>query len=116
MAWLNGVDQADLCLSVLTLGELVKGAALRRRTDPAGAAGLEHWIRGIELFFADRVLPVDTDMARMWGEISAPRPLPVIDALLAATAHVHGLTLVTRNVADVASTNVALLNPWDSDA
>ena len=113
MAWLDRADQSDLCLSVLTVGELIKGTALLRRTDPAGAASLEHWIRGLELFFADRILSIDTDIARMWGEISAPRPLPVIGALLAATAQVRGLTLVTRNIADVASTNVAWLNPWE---
>ena len=67
---------------------------------------------GIETAFTDRVLPVDAAVARIWGELSAGRSVPVIDALIAATAMAGGLTLVTRNTRDVALTGVALLDPW----
>ena len=67
---------------------------------------------GIETTFADRVLPVDASAARLWGELSGRRPLPVIDTLIAATAITRGLTLVTRNTRDVAGTGVPLVDPW----
>ena len=112
--WLAQVEQDQLYLSVLTLGELTKGVALRRRRDPRGAANLAHWLDGIELLFADRVLPVDAADANVWGEMSANRSRPVIDTLLAATAQVHALTLVTRNVKDVGDLPIPVLDPWDS--
>lgn len=74
--------------------------------------GSEFWVDGIETIFADRVLSVDAPTARLWGELSARRGLPVIDSLIAATAMTHGLTLVTRNTRDVASTGVPLMDPW----
>jgi len=102
----------ELFISVLTLGEFRKGVEAKRRTDPAAAEQLEQWAGTIETTFADRILPVDKTVARLWGELSAGRPLPAIDALIAATAITHGLTLVTRNTRDVESTGVRLLNPW----
>jgi len=69
-------------------------------------------VDGIETTFADRVLPIDAATARLWGEFSAQRSLPVIDTLIAATAISRGLTLVTRNTRDVESTGVPLINPW----
>jgi toxin FitB len=112
MAFLAAADAAGLFLSVLTLGELRKGVEAKRRTDSAMAARLEAWVDGIETTFADRVLPVDAAAARLWGELSAGRSLPVIDTLIAATAITRGLTLVTRNTRDVASTGVLLVDPW----
>jgi predicted nucleic acid-binding protein len=67
----------------------------------------------LEADFAERVIPVDRAIARMWGELSARQSLPVVDTLIAATALVHGLTVVTRNVADFELVGVALFNPWD---
>ncbi len=113
MAWLEGVDQRDLYVSVLTIGELTKGVARRRRRDPRGAESLGHWLRGIEELFSDRLVPVDGEIATVWGELNAEAPLPVIDSLLAATAKVRGLALVTRNVKEVARTGVGCVNPWD---
>jgi len=101
-----------LFISVLTLGELRQGVAARRRTDPISAGQLGLWVDGIETTFADRVLSVDAAAARIWGELSSGRSLPVIDALIAATAIAGGLTLVTRNTRDVASTGVPLVDPW----
>jgi toxin FitB len=114
MAFLAAADAAGLFLSVLTLGELRKGVEAKRRTDPATADRLGGWVDSIETTFADRVLPVDAPAARLWGELSADRTLPVIDTLIAATAITHGLTLVTRNTRDVAGTGVPLLDPWQS--
>jgi hypothetical protein len=101
-----------LFLSVLTLGELRKGVAARRRTDEETADRLATWVDEIELTFQDRVLPVDAAAARIWGELSADLNLPVVNTLIAATAISRGLVLVTRNTRDVAATGVAILNPW----
>ena len=101
-----------LFLSALTLGELRKGVAARRRTDEETAARLATWVDEIESTFQDRVLPVDAAAARIWGELSADLNLPVVDILIAATAISRGLVLVTRNTRDVAATGVAILNPW----
>jgi toxin FitB len=111
-AFLAAADSAGLFLSVLTLGELRKGVEARRHIDTATAARLEAWVDDIETTFTDRVLPVDVAAARLWGELSARRSLPVIDTLIAATAISCGLTLVTRNTRDVAITGVPLFDPW----
>jgi toxin FitB len=111
-AFLAAADADGLFLSVLTLGELRKGVEAKRRSDPVAADRLGAWVDGIETMFADRVLPVDAAAARLWGELSANRTLPVIDTLIAATAIGHGLTLVTRNTSDVEQTGVPLLDPW----
>ena len=114
IAFLSAADAARLFVSVLTLGELRKGVAAKRRTDPVSADQLGAWVDGIETTFADRVLPVDAATARRWGELSASRSLPVIDTFIAATAISHGLTLVTRNTYDVESTGVPLVDPWQA--
>jgi hypothetical protein len=113
ITWLQQRDQTELYISVLTLGELAKGIARRRKTDQPAAVNLTHWLDGIELLFSDRLIPIDPAIARVWGELNADRNLAVIDSLLAATAKVHGLTLVTRNVKDIETTGVKYLNPWD---
>lgn len=112
LAFLNDTDSAALFLSVLSLGELRRGVAGRRRIDSVAADRLGMWVDGIETTFADRVLPVEIAVARLWGELSAGRSLPVIDTLIAATAIIHRLTLVTRNTRDVEATGVALIDPW----
>ena len=112
VAFLLATESAALFVSVLTLGELRKGVAAKRRTDPVAADRLGDWVDGIETTFADRVLSVDAATARRWGELSADRSLPVIDTLIAATAISHGLTMVTRNTRDVESTGVPLVDPW----
>ena len=114
MAFLSKADGEALFLSVLTLGELRKGVEAMRRTTPAIAEQLGAWVDGLETTFADRVLPIDVATARSWGELSAGRSLPVIDTLIAATAISHGLTLVTRNTRDVASTGVTIVDPWQA--
>lgn len=112
ISFLNGADSSTLYISVLTLGELRKGVAKKQREDPEIAKRLAGWTEGLELSFADRILGVDAAIARLWGEWSSDRPRPVVDTLLAATAVLHGLTLVTRNIRDVRGLPVKLLDPW----
>ena len=112
--WWNGVSEDDLWLSSLVLGEIRKGVELARRRDPRRAEALEVWLTDVMSRFGNRVLPVDTAVAEQWGRMNAVRSLPVIDGLLAATAKANGLTLVTRNVADVAELDVDVLNPFEA--
>jgi toxin FitB len=114
MAFLSAADAERLFLSVLTVGELRKGVEAKRRTDPAAADQLATWVDGIEQTFAHHVIPIDAVVARRWGELSAGRSLPVIDALIAATAISRGLTLVTRNSRDVQPIGVPLVDPWQA--
>ena len=111
-AFLEAADAQSLFLSVLTLGELRKGVAMKRASDISTADRLGGWVDGIETMFADRILSIDHGVARIWGELAAGRSLPVIDTLIAATAMSRGLILVTRNVRDVADTGVPTLDPW----
>jgi hypothetical protein len=112
-AWFASVDAQTIYLSVLVIGEIHKGIQSLRRRDPAGAATLDKWMQHLETSYGDRILPVSRDVSARWGCISTPDPLPVIDGLLAATALVHGHTLVTRNTKDVVRTGVPLLNPFE---
>ena len=111
-AWDEEAGDDELFLSVLVVGEIQQGVARLRRKDPRQAATYETWLGKLQREFADRVLPVTQDVALEWGRLSAGNPPPVIDGLIAATALVHGLTVVTRNVADFEPTGVPLLNPF----
>lgn len=111
-AWWAGVAEDDLWLSALVVGEIRKGVELARRRDPRKAEVLETWLSDVLSGFGDRVLPVDATVAEEWGRMNAIRPVPVIDALLAATAKANDLTLVTRNEADVAGLGALVLNPF----
>ena len=112
-AWFARVADEELYLSVLVVGEIRRGVEAIRRRDPRHAAALEHWLRGLVVEHAERLLPLDLGVAEEWGRLSAVRSASVIDTLLAATARVHGLTLATRNVRDVAWTGVDCVNPFD---
>jgi len=112
LAWLKAVDAAALFLSVITVGEIAKGIAARQRTDPVAAAALGRWLDGLRNTYADRILPIDDAVATAWGHLTARRTLPVPGGLIAATARVHNLSLVTRNVADFVDTGVDVVNPW----
>jgi predicted nucleic acid-binding protein len=112
LSFLSGVEPSALYISVLTLGELRKGVAKKSRSDHEAAKRLAAWVEGLELSFADRILGVDLATAKLWGELSAQRPRPVVDTLLAATAVSHQLTLVTRNLSDVQDIPVKVLDPW----
>lgn len=111
--WYASIDDADIYLSVLVLGEIRKGVERVRPNDLARAHALETWLSAVEKSFSDRVLPVDQAVADEWGRMAAKRSVSTIDALLAATAKVHGLRFVTRNVADVADLGAAVLDPFE---
>jgi predicted nucleic acid-binding protein len=115
-AWWSSVEDRDLFLSTLTIGEIRKGVEAVRIRDPDKARALEAWLQTIVQTFGPRILGIDAAVAESWGRISAIRSVPVVDALLAATASVHGLVLVTRNAIDVAGLGVRVLNPFDPSA
>ena len=100
-------------LSVLTVGEIRRGIENIRRRDKNSAAVLEAWLAALVAHHASHILPVTEAIADEWGRMCSPDPLPVIDVLLAATAKLHGLTFVSRNVNDVRTTGVPLLNPFE---
>jgi predicted nucleic acid-binding protein len=111
-SWFGERASDEVFLSVLTVGEIRKGIELIRRRDESAANHLEVWLADVTRTYSSRILDLSLEVAEEWGRLNVPDPLPVIDGLLAATAKVHGLTLVTRNVEDVARTGVALLNPF----
>jgi predicted nucleic acid-binding protein len=111
--WYRRVEAKELYLSVLVLGEIRKGVEAARKRDPAKAASLARWLEGLPARFPDRILPVDQEVAQTWGTMAAIRPLPAIDGLLAATAKVHRLTLVTRNKAHVTGLGAEVLDPFE---
>lgn len=112
-AWADGVEVEALYLSVISIEELEIGVLLAERRDPAQGAILRTWLEGHVLpTFANRILPVDVAVVRRGASLHVPDPRPMCDGLIAATALVHGLTLVTRNVTDFQGTGVKLLNPW----
>ena len=106
------VGEDELWISALVLGEIRRGIELSRRRDPQKAKALEAWLEEVVAGFGHRVLQVDEQVADEWGRMNAIRPLPVIDALLAATARANGLIFVTRNGSDVQGVGVDILNPF----
>ncbi len=111
--WADSVDAADLFLSAITIQELEMGVLLAERRDPSQGAIFRTWLNGHVLpAFNGRVLPVDIAVAQRSARLHVPDPRPVRDALIAATALVHGMTVVTRNVADFEPTGVLIINPW----
>lgn len=113
LAWSNSVPAASQFLSVISILELEIGALLMERRDPRQGAILRSWLQNHVLpTFDGRILPVDTAIARKCAALHVPNPHSQRDALIAATALVHGMTVVTRNISDFKSTGVSLLNPW----
>ena len=111
--WIAATPPDRLHVSVLTLGEIEQGIVrVRGRGDRDQAFALERWLRDVQAGFEDRVLPVTLPIATAWGRQQYAQPLPVIDALIAATARVHGLTVVTRNVKDFELAGVQVLDPF----
>ena len=111
-AWYASVADEELFLSTLVLGEIRKSVELARPRDAGRALALERWLQEVEAAFDGRVLGIDNAVSDRWGRMSAIRPLPAIDGLLAATASTHGLTLVTRNDRDVAGVGAMVFNPF----
>ena len=115
--WSDSVNTAELYLSVITLQELEIGVLLAEYRNPAKGALLRGWLnKQVIPAFSGRILPVDTAVAIRSAKLHVPNPRPVRDGLIAATALVHGMTVVTRNISDFASCGVALINPWEYSA
>jgi len=114
--WFDREENDRMFLSVLVLGEIRRGIEIIRKRDTKAAVALERWLTSIARMKADQILPVDASVADKWGQLDTRGRLPVVDGLLAATALVHDLALVTRNVKDVARTGVGVVNPFEPQA
>jgi predicted nucleic acid-binding protein len=110
--WFASTPADRLFLSVLVVGEIRQGIERLARRDPAQAEIFEHWLSELIGRYGNRLVPITERIAQAWGRLNVPDPVPVVDGLMAATALVHDWTLVTRNVNDVSSTGVRLLNPF----
>ena len=111
-AWYASISDSDLFLSVLTLGEIRKGIVLVRDRDPGQAEALESWLTFVKQNYEGRILPIDADISDAWGQMHYVRNIPVVDGFLAATATVHNLTLVTRNIQHMQGLGASLLDPF----
>jgi toxin FitB len=113
LAWHQRHTQARAYISTLVVGEIRQGIERLRPRDPTQAEVLDRWLAGLLSAYQDRILAVDVDVAQEWGRLNAsPQPPPAVDGLLAATAKVHKLTLVTRSN-DVARVGITVLNPFE---
>jgi toxin FitB len=115
-AWISVVDDVDLHLSVMTLGEIRKGTEQLRSRDPDQAEVFADWLGELHKRFADRIVAIDSRVAEEWGRLNATAPRNTVDSLIAASARIHDLTVVTRNTADFQGCEVPLLNPWEHRA
>jgi len=114
VAWYGSIGDESIYLSGLVLGEIRKGIERARPKEPAKADALEKWLSTLSRSFAERILPVDRAIADEWGRMSAKRPVSTVDALLAATAKVNGMTLATRNKSHVTDLGANVLNPFEA--
>lgn len=113
--WADGMETATLYLSAITVQEIEIGVLLAEHRDPPQGVVFRTWFEDQVLpAFAGRILPVDTAVARRSATLHVPNPGPFRDSLIAATALVHNMTLVTRNVADFQASTVPLVNPWEA--
>jgi toxin FitB len=114
VSWLRSVDPLSVFLSVVTLGEVMRGVVLKQKSDPRAAARLTEWLQKLRHDHADRILPITDQIAVEWGRLSALRPRGDADGLIAASAIVHDLIIVTRNVGDFNDTKASVIDPWDA--
>jgi toxin FitB len=110
--WLRGVSADELFLSAVTIGEIERGIFRQRVKDPAFAEALDSWLENMIEVYDDRILPVDTRVARRWGSLSGRIGNDGADLLIAATALVHEMIVVTRNVRHFEPTGVAVMDPF----
>jgi predicted nucleic acid-binding protein len=114
VAWANSVEASLLFISAITVLELEQGVLLVERRDARQGMALRAWLDGqVMPEFSSRTLPIDSDVARRCAGLHVPDPRSERDALIAATALVHGLTVVTRNITDFDKTGIRLINPWE---
>ena len=114
--WYATVPDNGLFLSVLVIGEIRQGIERLRRRDHGQASALDDWLETLKSTYADRIIPVTTDVAEEWGRLNVPDPLPLVDALMAATALFYRWTLATRNTKHVERTGVHLVNPFEFES
>lgn len=112
--WIASQRSSDLFLSVVTIGEIERGILQQQTRNAQFATVLAAWLEKIIHLYADRILGIDTPVARRWGRLSAEIGNDGADLLIAATAQEHGLTVVTRNLRHFEPAGVAVLNPWDA--
>jgi toxin FitB len=110
--WIENVNPDEIYLSVVVLGEIRKGIELIRMRDKAQAVALEKWLERISTRFSDRILSVDEPVADQWGRLGLRKPVPTLDALQAATALVHNLTVISRDEDGFRNSGVRLVNPF----
>ena len=116
LAWADSVSQPDLFISVITVLEIETGILALKRRDARQGEVLRDWLEGYILpSFANRILPVDLPVARRCAALHVPDRKSERDAYIAATAMVHGLAVVTRNMCDFQSMGVGLINPWEAN-
>lgn len=112
----DAFETEAIYVSAITLGEVAKGVALL--ADGRRKEELASWLLVVEQHYAGRVLPIDLDVARIWGEVTARAQrqgfnIPILDGLIAATALAHGLHVMTRNTKDFIATGALIIDPWD---
>lgn len=116
--WMDACNETDMYLSVLTLGELIKGIA--KLPDGEKREKLQSWVgNDLTQRFGQRLVEIDAEVSRAWGALLGEaekrgEKLPVVDSLIAVSANVHGLIVVTRNVQDIARCQAKVINPWES--
>lgn len=111
VGFMRSVERELVYVSVMTLGEIRKGFDLKARRDPVGARPILSWLEAVRREYDQRILPVTDEIALEWGRLESQRPRGP-DGLIAATALVRGLTLVTRNTADFRDVPIGLVDPW----
>jgi predicted nucleic acid-binding protein len=112
--WFRSIDPTTIYLSVVTLGEIMKGIALKLRTDTRAAAALTAWLEQLRRDHSDRIFPITDGIALEWGRLAAERSRGMADGLIAATAVVHTKIIVTRNVEDFSDVGIPVIDPWNS--
>jgi predicted nucleic acid-binding protein len=111
--WALSVRRARHYISVLSLGEIRKGIEVLRRRSPEQCPAFENWLEHIKAHYADDILTLDETVLEEWGRLMSEKTLPAMDGLIAATARVHELTVVTRNLKDFENAPVDALNPFE---
>lgn len=111
--WLRSVDPNQIYLSVVTLGEIMKGITQKTRSDTVAAISLHRWLEQLRVDHARRILPISDEVALEWGRMAATRPRDMADTLIAATVAAHRKILVTRNVADFEDLGIPIIDPWN---